>query len=197
MMRGRLRGGLRARTTACRWRRRIIPAADVSVQISTAGKEASGTSNMKFALNGALTIGTLDGANIEIREAVGPENFFLFGLTTPEVAALRTTGYDPMRYIRRARRSARPWTDRLGLLQPRGPGPLQADRRQPARPTTTYMVCADFDAYVAAEAQAAQRYQDPREWARRSLFNIVGGRRLLQRQHHPPVRRARSGASSR
>jgi starch phosphorylase len=152
----------------------IIPASDVSVQISTAGTEASGTSNMKLALNGALTIGTLDGANVEIREAVGPENFFLFGLTTPEVAELRARGYDPSWYIARSP----VLEEALELI---GSGFFSLGDRDRfksivdhLRTRDAYMVCADFDAYVAAEAAAAQRYRDPSDWAKRSLFNIVG-----------------------
>jgi glycogen phosphorylase len=154
----------------------IIPACDISVQISTAGTEASGTSNMKFALNGALTIGTLDGANVEIREAVGPDNFFLFGLTTPEVAALRAQGYDPSEYIARS-----PVLEEVLELVASGFFSLgDRDRFKPIidhlRTRDTYMVCADFDAYLAAEAAAARSYRDTRDWARRSLFNIVGAR---------------------
>ncbi|HWO13026.1 MAG TPA: glycogen/starch/alpha-glucan phosphorylase, partial [Polyangiaceae bacterium] len=154
---------------------RIIPSSEVSIQISTAGTEASGTSNMKFALNGALTIGTLDGANVEIREAVGPENFFLFGLTTPEVAALRNAGYDPKPYIAASPALA----EAIELLESGFFSLGDKDRYKAVvdalRGSDHYMVCADFDAYVAAEALAARSYRDQRDWARRSLFNIVGG----------------------
>jgi starch phosphorylase len=153
----------------------IIPASEVSLQISTAGTEASGTSNMKFALNGALTIGTLDGANVEIREEVGPENFFLFGLTTPEVAVLRQTGYDPEPFI-----NANPKLAEAIDLIGSGFFSLGDKDRYKAivdtlRGADHYMLCADFEAYVAAEALAAQSYRDQRDWSRRSLFNIVGG----------------------
>jgi starch phosphorylase len=152
----------------------IIPSSDVSLQISTAGTEASGTSNMKFALNGALTIGTLDGANVEIRDAVGPENFFLFGLTTPEVAALRQTGYDPAPYI-----AASPALAEALELIGSGFFSLGDNNRYKAivdnlRTIDHYMLCADFEAYVAAQALAARSYRDQRDWSRRSLFNIVG-----------------------
>jgi glycogen phosphorylase len=153
---------------------RIIPASDISIQISTAGTEASGTSNMKLAMNGALTIGTLDGANVEIRDAVGRENFFLFGLSTPEVAALRQSGYDPMPYILQSPALS----ETLDLIASGFFSLGDEDRYKPIvdhlKARDHYMVCADFDAYVAAEARAAQCYRDPRDWARRSLFNIVG-----------------------
>ena len=153
---------------------RIIPASEVSVQISTAGTEASGTSNMKFALNGALTIGTLDGANVEIRDAVGPENFFLFGLTTPEVAALRHAGYDPKRYIQASPDLA----EAIELIESGFFSLGDRDRYKAIVDTLRghdhYMVCADFDAFAAAETLAARCYRDQRDWARRSLFNIVG-----------------------
>jgi starch phosphorylase len=153
----------------------LIPAADLSVQISTAGKEASGTSNMKFAMNGALTVGTLDGANVEIRDAVGPENFFLFGLTTSQVADLWAAGYDPRQFIARSPALS----EALDLIEG---GFFSLGERHRFKPVVdalrghdSFMVCADFDAYLAAEARAAACYRDQRDWARRALFNIVGG----------------------
>ena len=156
----------------------IIPAADLSVQISTAGKEASGTSNMKFALNGALTIGTLDGANVEIRDAVGHENFFLFGLTMEEVQATRAAGYDPRATIARS-----PALEEALALIASGFFSLgDRDRYRPVvdslRYGDPYMVCADFDAYLACEARAAAAYEDPNAWSRHVLHNIAGGSRF-------------------
>jgi starch phosphorylase len=156
----------------------IVPAADVSVQISTAGKEASGTSNMKFALNGALTVGTLDGANVEIRDAVGPENFFLFGLTTSDVAGLWRSGYDPKIFIRRSPALAEALelvgNGFFSLGEPNRFKPIVDCLRGP----DPYMVCADFDAYVAAQTAAAAGFRDPADWSRRALRNIVGGARF-------------------
>jgi starch phosphorylase len=156
----------------------IIPSADLSVQISTAGKEASGTSNMKFALNGALTLGTLDGANVEIRDAVGHDNFFLFGLTAPEVAAARAGGYRPGDAIA----ASAALEEVLALI---GSGFFSLGDRDRYRPVVDslrwddpYMVCADFDAYVAAEARAAAAYADPTAWSRMALRNIIGASRF-------------------
>jgi starch phosphorylase len=156
----------------------IIPAADVSVQIATAGTEASGTSNMKFALNGALTVGTLDGANVELRQAVGADNFFLFGLDTEQVAAARAEGYDPRACIDRspALREA------LALIESGFFSLGEPDRYRPVldslRHEDRYLVCADFDAYVDAEARAADAYRDRIAWSRRALLNIAGGSRF-------------------
>jgi len=150
----------------------IIPAADLSEQISTAGMEASGTGNMKLSLNGALTIGTLDGANIEIRDAVGKENFFLFGLTAAEVAARRGIHnprevYDRNPAVRRALdaiasgafNAAEP-----ALYRPIVDSLLNADY---------YMLLADIDTYAAAQRSVERLWADPRAWNRAAIINIA------------------------
>ncbi|MBL8717461.1 MAG: glycogen/starch/alpha-glucan phosphorylase [Myxococcales bacterium] len=151
---------------------RLFPASDLSEQISTAGKEASGTGNMKFQMNGALTIGTLDGANVEIREEVGDENFFLFGLTAPEVAAVRGS-YNPMEYIERS-------GDLKGVIDLIASGffsPEQHDLYKPIVDTLTkndtYLLCADFDAYVACQDRVAKAYLDEEAWARMCILNVA------------------------
>jgi len=151
---------------------RLFPASDLSEQISTAGKEASGTGNMKFQMNGALTIGTLDGANVEIREEVGDENFFLFGLTAPEVAAVRGA-YQPMEYIERS-------ADLKGVIDLIASGffsPEQHDLYKPIVDTLTkndtYLLCADFDAYVACQDRVAKAYLDEEGWARMCILNVA------------------------
>jgi starch phosphorylase len=156
----------------------IIPAADVSLQISTAGTEASGTSNMKSALNGALTLGTLDGANVEIREQVGADNFFLFGQDAAGVTRLRREGYEPRSFIARSRELG----GVLDLVESGFFSLGEPDRFKPIvdglRDHDPYMVCADFDSYVAAEALAADCYRDPVDWSRMSLLNIAGASRF-------------------
>jgi hypothetical protein len=152
---------------------RIYPAADLSEQISLAGKEASGTGNMKFALNGALTIGTLDGANIEIREHVGPENFFLFGLTDEEVVATRAAGYNPREYYEHDP-ELRQAIDQIasGVFAPDEPdifrpiveGLLDRDE---------YLLLADYRSYIEHQDEVDQAYRDRDRWTRMSILNVA------------------------
>ncbi len=154
---------------------RIIPAADVSEQISTAGKEASGTGNMKLALNGALTIGTLDGANIEIRDEVGPENIFIFGQTVEGIAALRAQGYNPQQYYEQDEelRYVLDWlgSDYFVQGEPHNlPALVRASLLEGGDP---FMVLADFRAYCDAQAQVDAAYRDRRRWARMAILNTA------------------------
>ncbi|HQQ60817.1 MAG: glycogen/starch/alpha-glucan phosphorylase, partial [Lentisphaerae bacterium] len=153
---------------------RIIPAADLSEQISTAGTEASGTGNMKFQLNGALTVGTLDGANVEIRQEVGPENFFLFGKTVEEVEATRRAGYNPwdvyhanpaIRRVLDAIKNNFFNLDQPGLYQPIWDALLTHG--------DYYLVLDEFDAYVECQAKIAQVFEDQARWARMCIMNIA------------------------
>ena len=151
----------------------IFPAAELSEQISTAGKEASGTGNMKLAMNGALTIGTLDGANIEIREEVGPENFFLFGLTAEEVVALKSRGYRPRDHYEANPRLRRA----IDLI---AEGRFSHGDRELFRPVVEhlldhddYMLLADFQAYIDAQEEVARAYADAEHWTRMSILNVA------------------------
>jgi len=154
---------------------KIIPACDLSEQISTAGTEASGTGNMKFALNGALTIGTLDGANVEMREEIGEKNIFIFGLTAEEVAEVRGQGYDPWYYYNR--------NDELRqALDMIGGGAFSPDDPHRFRPLFDaltgngdhYLLLADYEAYIANQEQADALYRDQEDWSRKAILNVAG-----------------------
>ncbi|SOH06428.1 fragment of glycogen phosphorylase (part 2) [Candidatus Kuenenia stuttgartiensis] len=152
---------------------RIIPAADLSEQISTSGMEASGTGNMKFALNGSLTIGTLDGANIEIMNEVGSDNIFIFGLTEKEVDHIKRVGYNPYEYYRNntALKTAIDMiangyfsSSDISLFMPITNSLLKSDQ---------YMVLADFASYVNCQGLVSKLYRDQDEWTKKSIINVA------------------------
>ncbi len=152
---------------------RIYPAADLSEQISTAGMEASGTGNMKFTLNGALTIGTLDGANVEIREAVGADNFFLFGLTAEEVNERRRTGYRPRDFVERDPELARALElIATGAFSP-GERALFAPFVDELLHRDQFLVLADYRAYVDCQARVEAAWRSPAAWTRASILNTA------------------------
>jgi starch phosphorylase len=152
---------------------RIYPAADLSEQISTAGMEASGTGNMKFTLNGALTIGTLDGANIEIRDRVGADHFFLFGLTADEVLAKKRDGYRPRDVIERDRELATVLELVASGLFSRGDKDLYAPLLAELVERDPFLVLADFRAYAEAQSRVATAWRDPVQWTRSSILNVA------------------------
>ncbi|MBI5219262.1 MAG: glycogen/starch/alpha-glucan phosphorylase [Bacteroidia bacterium] len=151
----------------------VYPAADLSEQISTAGKEASGTGNMKFSLNGALTIGTLDGANVEIREEVGEENFFLFGLTAAEVQEVKSKGYNPYVYYEQN-------TELRGVIDFIRSGALVGGDTELFRPlidnllhNDPYLLFADYQSYIDCQDQVGKLWQNQAEWTRKSILNTA------------------------
>ncbi|MGB5818993.1 MAG: glycogen/starch/alpha-glucan phosphorylase [Saonia sp.] len=152
---------------------KVYPSADLSEQISLAGKEASGTGNMKFTMNGALTVGTLDGANIEIREEVGEENFFLFGLKAEEVASLKQKGYHPQDYVRQD-----PMLQKV--LEMIHSGHFSQENHDLFKPITNsllhhdeYMLLADYQSYIACQDALEEVFQDPVTWTRMSILNVA------------------------
>ncbi|GAO53883.1 MULTISPECIES: glycogen/starch/alpha-glucan phosphorylase [unclassified Novosphingobium] len=152
---------------------RLIPAADLSEQISTAGMEASGTGNMKFALNGALTIGTLDGANIEIKDRVGDDNIVIFGLTAEEVLAKRAQGYNPREVIEGSRELQQAVSAiATGVFSPDDPE-RYAGLMGGLYDSDWFMVAADFDSYAAAQRAVDRRWEDPAGWRAAAIRNIA------------------------
>jgi glycogen phosphorylase len=152
---------------------KIMPGADLSEQISTAGMEASGTGNMKFALNGALTIGTLDGANIEIKEEVGDENIFIFGLKADEVLNLKKNGYNPREYYER-NADLKKVSDMIanGFFSPWNPQ-LFKPIIDSLMSTDNFMLFADFEAYVKCQSVVSQNFTNIEDWTRKSILNVA------------------------
>jgi len=154
---------------------KIIPATDLSEQISTAGMEASGTGNMKFQINGALTIGTLDGANVEMREEMGEENIFIFGLTAEEVEAQKRKEYKPREYYEK-NQELKQCLDAIanGYFSPENPG-LFTDIVNSLLEHDTYLLLADYEAYISCQDKVSEIYQDQDQWSRMCLLNIAAG----------------------
>jgi starch phosphorylase len=154
---------------------RIMPACDLSEQISTAGTEASGTGNMKLALNGALTIGTLDGANVEMRQEVGAENFFIFGMTAEEVAARKAAGYNPREFYEQ-NPELRQALDMVagGYFSADAPELFQSLVDTLLAQGDHYMLLADYASYVSCQEQVDALYRDQDEWSRRAILNVAG-----------------------
>ena len=153
---------------------KIIPATDVSEQISTAGTEASGTGNMKFMMNGAITIGTLDGANVEIVEEVGDENAFIFGLKAHEVEDLREKGYNPYDYYQ-ASSEVKEAVDLLfsGHFSINEPGIFEPIRETIFENGDYYMLMADLQSYITAQEEVEKAYKDQDLWAKMAIKNIA------------------------
>ena len=151
---------------------KLIPAADVSEQISTAGYEASGTGNMKMALNGAITIGTLDGANIEIAEEAGAENCAIFGLNVDEVKSLKARGYNPFDfyYANSELKAVLDWFD-TDYFTPGRPGELASIKRSLLEGGDPYLTLADFESYSEAHKLIDAWYRDPALWAKKAIIN--------------------------
>jgi len=152
---------------------KVFPASDLSEQISTAGTEASGTGNMKFMMNGALTIGTLDGANIEMAQVVGNENIFIFGLKAHEVETLKQNGYHPSGYIEKS-----PMLKEIFRLIDSGFfSPHDLKLFAPIVNSLTqhdpYLVCADFDSYCQTQDQISRMYMNKDEWTKKSIINVA------------------------
>ncbi len=153
---------------------KIIPAADLSEQISTAGYEASGTGNMKFALNGALTIGTLDGANVEIREEVGDENIFIFGLDSDGVTNIKHSGYNPYYYY-----ETNPELKRVidqidsGFFSPESPDLFKPISDSLLKHGDNYLLLADYDSYIKSQDEVSRTFKDKKKWARMSILNAA------------------------
>jgi len=151
----------------------IYPAADLSEQISTAGKEASGTGNMKLSMNGALTIGTLDGANVEIRQEVGPENFFLFGLTAEQVLELKNKGYNPRHYYESNPYLRQALDEIAAGTFSNGNGELFRPIIDSLLTSDEYMLLADYQPYIDSQELVSQAFVDQEHWTRMSILNAA------------------------